>query len=451
MAERNNSDRDSLLDRAYDVIAGEDDDRSCESIPDSACKDVPASFFLNVGNGTCTKLAEQIASPGLVLPWLLAAIGAPIYLAGLLVPIRQAGAMGPQLIIAGAIRGFSRRKFFWVGAGLVQGIALAAMIPAVLYLPPHAAGWAIVSLLAIFSVASGVGSVSFKDVVAKTIPKGRRGRLLAIRASLGGALATAAGLSLRVWGDDEGTNLYVILLGVAAALWIVGAFLFAAIPEPAGVTDGGRSALREAIAGWKILGEQRGFRHFIAARSLLALGVALSTPFFALLVHNETSGNLASLGIIVAATSIASVISSPFWGWMSDRSSRQVLIAAGCIGCVTAVVAVLLIPHLGGVFQTVLFSVIFVALGLSQAGNKLGRKTYLVDGAPEKDRPTWVAVANTIVGLVTLAASGLGLIAEWITPSGLILVLACFTALGVFFAWLMPEAEQLVHKEGIGA
>lgn len=449
MAETPN-DRDTLLDRAYDVIAGEDDDRSCEAIPESACEDVPASFFLNVGNGSCTKLAEQVASPGLVLPWLLAAIGAPVYLAGFLVPIRQAGAMGPQLIIAGAIRGFSRRKFFWVAAGLIQGLSLAAMIPAVLFLPPHGAGWAIVGLLAIFSVASGVGSVSFKDVVAKTIPKGRRGRLLAIRASVGGALATVAGLSLRIWGDDEGTTLYVLLLAVAAVLWIISAFLFAAIPEPKGATDGARSAIREAAAGWKILGEQQGFRRFIAARSLLALGVALSTPYFALLVHNETSGDLASLGIIVAATGIASVISSPFWGWMSDRSSRQVLIIAGSIGGVTAVLAVILVPLIEGVFQTVLFSVIFVALGLSQAGNKLGRKTYLVDGAPEKDRPTWVAVANTIVGVVTLMASALGVVAGWITPSGLILVLAGFTALGVFFAWLMPEAEQLVHKEAHG-
>lgn len=435
----------SLIDRAYDIIAGEDDDRSCDSIPDSACSEVPKSFFLNVGNGSCTKLAEQIASPGLVLPWLLATIGAPVYLAGFLVPIREAGAMGPQLAIAGKIRSYPVRKFFWVGAGLAQALALAAMIPAVMLLPPHGAGWAVVGLLAVFSVASGVGSVSFKDVVAKTIPKGRRGRLLAIRASVGGILAVGAGLSLRLWGEAESLGLYVILLSVAAFLWAVAALLFAAIPEPRGVTDGGRSAFREAAAGLKILGEQAGFRRFIAARSLLALGVALATPYFALMVYRETSGDLASLGIIVVATGLASVISSPFWGWMSDRSSRQVLIIAGMIGCVTSLLAVLLTPLVGGVFQTVLFAVIFVALGLSQAGNKLGRKTYLLDGAPEKDRPTWVAVANTLVGGVTLLAGTLGLLAEIITPRGLIVVLAGLTAVGVFFAWAMPEAEQLVH------
>ena len=34
-------------------------------------------------------LAEQLASPGLVLPWILGAVGAPAALVGLLVPTRR--------------------------------------------------------------------------------------------------------------------------------------------------------------------------------------------------------------------------------------------------------------------------------------------------------------------------------------------------------------------------
>jgi hypothetical protein len=49
------------------------------------------------------------------------------------------------------------------------------------------AGVAVVAALAAFSAASGVGSVAFKDVLAKTIPKGRRGRLLGFRATVGGS------------------------------------------------------------------------------------------------------------------------------------------------------------------------------------------------------------------------------------------------------------------------
>jgi len=37
----------------------------------------PRAYLLNVVNGACTKLAEKLAGPDLVLPWLRGAIAAP--------------------------------------------------------------------------------------------------------------------------------------------------------------------------------------------------------------------------------------------------------------------------------------------------------------------------------------------------------------------------------------
>lgn len=160
-----------VTERVYDFITEDDEGRTCEAIPESACKEAPRNFVLNASNGSATKLAEQLASSGLVLPWLLSAIAAPAALAGLLVPIKEAGSLLPQLAVAGRIRGFPKRKRFWVGAGSTQAVLLALMISAVVWFPPLFAGWSIVALLALFAMASGVGSVAFKDVLAKTIPR----------------------------------------------------------------------------------------------------------------------------------------------------------------------------------------------------------------------------------------------------------------------------------------
>lgn len=54
----------------------------CEGIPEAACIDAPRNFALNAASGACTKPAEQLPSLGVVLPLLLAAVGAPIGLAG---------------------------------------------------------------------------------------------------------------------------------------------------------------------------------------------------------------------------------------------------------------------------------------------------------------------------------------------------------------------------------
>ncbi len=76
------SGKNDTIEKAYQLLTI-DDDRACRDIPDSACREAPGNFFLNAGNGALTKLAGQIASPGLVLPWLLSAMGAPSSLSGL--------------------------------------------------------------------------------------------------------------------------------------------------------------------------------------------------------------------------------------------------------------------------------------------------------------------------------------------------------------------------------
>ena len=118
---------------------------------------------LNVVNGTASKLAEQVASAKVALPWLLSAISATASLVGFLLPLRQAGTLLPQLFISGQMRRFPMRKWFWVGSAIVQVLMLILMIVAALTLPPFAAGMLVAAFLLIFSLARGVGSLSFQN------------------------------------------------------------------------------------------------------------------------------------------------------------------------------------------------------------------------------------------------------------------------------------------------
>ncbi len=436
---------EELSERVYEVVAGEEDERACEAIPDEACQEVPGNFLLNALNGASTKLAEQLASPGLVLPWMLGAVGAPAALVGVLVPVRRAGSLLPQLAVAGRIRAYPRRKWFWVGAGAVQAVALASMIPAIVLLPPMPAGLAVVAALAIFSVASGVGSVAFKDVLAKTIPRGRRGRLLGVRATAGGLLALGAAAGLRFWlQEDESLAPYVALLLSAALLWMLGSVFFAAIREVEGATEGGRSALEEARAGLRFLRSQPAFARFVLARAFL-LAAQLAAPFYALQAQRVTGVEAGNLAILVMASSSAAVLSSPFWGRFSDASSRRVMVAGGVWTFVTVALALSTEALPTNTLGLVLFGLVFFSSGFAVAGVRLGRKTYLVDGAPEVERPLMVAVANTAVGGMYVVAAVFGLMADWIGVPAVLVVLGGMAAAGTVVAWRLPEAEELVR------
>lgn len=434
----------SLTERLYDFITTDEEGRACQSIPEEACVEAPGNFLLNALNGTATKLAEQIASPSVVLPWFLSALGAPTALAGLLVPIRRAGSLLPQLAVSGWIRQFKRRKWFWVGAGLTQAIALLLMALLAPNLSSVGAGWTVVILLVLFSVASGVGSVSYKDVLAKTIPQGRRGTLLATRATAGGVLALGAGVLLKLYVSDENTlTPFLILIFIAGGLWLAAAFLFAAITEEAGATEGGRNALEEARAGLHLLQASPGFRQFIIIRGLL-LSVTLSIPFYALDARALTGSGGGNLGIFVIASGLAQVLSSPFWGRFADRSSRTVMMLGGGMAAAGGGLA-LLFGLLPAPWQTAyLYGLIFLVIGFARSGVRLGRKTYLVDAAPEADRPLYVALSNTIGGLLTLAGGSFGLIAGAFGLRVLIGLFVILALLSMFASWRLPEADRMV-------
>ncbi|HSM57362.1 MAG TPA: hypothetical protein VK879_14515 [Candidatus Sulfomarinibacteraceae bacterium] len=434
------------LEQLYNFITEEDAASVCEAIPDEACQEAPRNFFLNALNGTATKLGDQLGSPGLVLPWLLDALGAPAFLTGWLVPVRRAMALLPQLAIAGRIRRFQKRKWFWAGGGAVFGLGFLLMIPAALLLPAVWAGLAILLALGLGSVGRAASSVAFSDVLAKTIPRGRRGALLGLRATSAGVLTLVAGLLLRLYVAEEGDlRPYLLLLGVAGLLWLLGAALAAAVTEQPGAAEGARNGVQQARAGWRLLQEQPGFRRYIVARVLL-LSVQLVTPFYVLYARRLTGGAVIGLSWFVIATGVAEVLSSPFWGRFSDRSSRVVMMAGGALAAASGALA-LLLGLMPPAWQTPLvFSSVFLLAGFATAGVRLGRKTYLVDGAPEASRPLYIAVGNTIAGGATLASGSLGLIADLVSLQALIVTFVALALSGTVAAWRVPEAVEMVRE-----
>lgn len=405
------------------------------------------AYLLNVANGACTKLAEKLAGPDLVLPWLLGAIAAPSGIAAMLMPAKQAGSLLPQLMISGWIRTRARRKWVWVGAGAFQAVCLLAMIAAALWLPAALAGWSIVGLLLAFSIASGCGSVSFQDVTPKTVPSGARGRMLSNRSAIGGAFALATGvwLSTGLKGTEALAPL-LILVGAAAVLWAAGAILFAGIPEEASEPGEGRNPVAEIRSGLALVRDVKGFRRFLAARSAL-LSVEMATPIFVLFAQDKAGATLGDLGLYMVATGLAAVLSSPFWGAFSDDSARKVMTVSALLGCVAAAAALalpLLVPE---ELRHWAFAGVFLILGVAVAGVRLGRKTYLADGAPEDERPLYVAFSNTAAGNVAVAFMGLGIVAETTDVATTVLVLGGLSALGFLLSRAMPTASRMADTD----
>ncbi len=413
--------------------------RSCEPIEEEYCKEVPGNFLKNACSGFCSKLAEQLVSPSVTLPWILSLVGSGSGLSGMLVPLKNLGSLLPQLMVSGAIRKYPKRKLFWAIPAFIQAVMVILMGVSLMFLDGSRAGIAVVILLLLFSMASGVSSVAFKDVMGKTIPKGKRGRLLAWRATGGGILTLLFGLALYFYLKSwDPMGIILLLVGIAAVLWVLAGVLFAWINEGPGATGGGRTPIQEFRAGLQCLKEDRNLRNFVLARAFL-MGIPLAQPFFVIIGKETTRAEFSGLGIFVIASGLAAMVSSPFWGRFADRSSRKLMMGMALFGILNCCL-VLGFMYLPSGSQTLyLFAPLILLNMMAHGGARLSRKTYLTDFAPEEDRPLYIALSNTLIGLFTLLTAGIGFIAEWFSYEVLLLFFAGMLLLSLLWTYRLKE------------
>jgi len=430
----------TLTDDLYAKLVNEEDARVCREIPEEACREVPQNFFLLVGSYVLTKLGDSIANPKTTLTWMMDAIGAPVALTGLLVPVRESGSLIPQLLIAAFVRRQPVRKWVWVGGSLLQAAAVLGRGLTAWFLGGVVAGIAVVACLAVFSLARGLSSVAAKDVLGKTIPKTRRGRVNGFSASAAGLATLGVGGALVAVGADDGAPAtFLALLAGAAALWVAAAALYSRIAEWRGETEGGGNALVEALRKLALLRDDAPFRNFVIARALL-LCSALSAPYYVILARRHDTGIAGQLGFFIIAGGLASSLSAPFWGRMADWSSRTVMIVAALITSALGFLAVgveLFAPGLAAAIW--FYPAVFFVLMVAHSGVRLGRKTYVVDLAAGNRRTDYVAVSNTVIGVVLLFLGGMGALAQLFSVPFVILALSVLGLAGAAMSRTLPE------------
>lgn len=428
--------------RLYERLTGDDDSRMCDDIPEDACNEQSRNFFLHLWAALGNKLADELSSARLVLPWLMGIIGAPVWMVGLLVPIRESGALLPQIFVAGFIRLKPKRKWVWVAGALIQ--ALSALMLAVLALVASGSlgGALVLATLILLSLARGLSSIATKDVLGKTIAKRRRGTLMGWSGSIAGCATLAAGAVLMLLDSQQGALVVAMLLTVAASGWLMNALAAARVEEIPGAVEGGENGWDSIKLGLSLLKKDHIFLHFNLARALL-LSSALALPYIALLGQNQSGTDLNGLGILIVVSGLAAMVASPVWGKRADQSSRGVMRDAAIGTAICCLLAASLVWLPGGWTQSVWpYAVVYALLIIIHHGVRLGRKTYLIDMASQDNRALYIALSNTLTGVLMLIVGGIiGALAQWFGSAVLLLILA-ITAIGaILSAHQLPETE----------
>jgi len=430
-----------FIDRLYSTVFQEDEDtRVCTDISEAACTGVPGNFTRILASSTATSVSDEMASAKTVLPWLLSSLGASPFWIGLLVPVRESMSLLPQLFIAGSVRRMPRRKTAWIIGGVLQALMLAAVAATAFWAGGPWSGALVVGFVLLFSLARGLTSIASKDVIGKTIPKRRRGRLTGAKSAVAGLLTLGVGsLVVRYIGDGARPEAIALLVMGAAALWLIASGIFALVDEEPGAVEGGRNGFPEAVKRLAVIKTDPAFRRFVLTRALF-VSTALAGPYYVILAREYSSGG-ALLGFFILASGLASALSSVIWGAFADRSSRNVLVFAAASASVLGA-AMFAMDRTGALRAAPWIApVTFFLLSVAHAGVRIGRKTYILDLAGGQKRTDYVAVGNTVIGIVLLLSSLVGTLSGLVGYSGVLLILAVFGLLGVALGFGLPQVE----------
>lgn len=223
-------------------------------------------------------------------------------------------------------------------------------------------------------------------------------------------------------------------------MWVVAALFYSRINEYKGATQGGKNGFLNALSKLKLLYQDKQFAHFVITRAFL-LCSALSAPFYIILASSQQF-EFSLLAVFLAVSGLASLISGPIWGRLSDFSSQKVLVISALLVTINGVSVFVIATWYSQLFEYAwVIPGFYFLLCIAHQGVRLGRKTYLVDMAQGNKRTDYVSVSNTVIGILLLMLGSIGLLEAFLSTAQLILLYSLLGLLGAISAIFLPQAE----------
>ena len=373
---------------------------------------------------SASKLADLLISAKTTLPALLLAAGAPAWMLGWLVPIRESGALLPQAPLGVLLRRLPARHRVWRVGMHVQILSVLGIAAAALFLEGATAGWCMLAALVLLSLGRSACSLSMKDIQADIVEQGERGKLLGVASTISGILTLAIAVPLTFMGEDLGNKVASGITLFAAGAFTVGLVILYANHTRVETEEDGSSGFN-----WRF--DSTVYR-FILVRGLFVHS-ALLAPYF--MVQSEQDA-MQLLPYFLAAQALATMLSSFVWGSVADKSARLTLQLAGGLALLACALLNWLPEH--NVY-TAGFS--FFVLAVAHTGVRTGRKTYSLDVKEGQDRTELVAFSNTAIGIILLGFGALYAMLSATTELNIVAIMSGALTAGMLLTLILPSEK----------
>jgi MFS family permease len=253
------------------------------------------------------------------------------------------------------------------------------------------------------TLGAGIVATAWQDMIARCFPVDRRGRFWGITMFLGaGTGALGATLSTWILSAFLFPINFVYVFTIAAMSITFSWFFIALTREPVQPATTPRQSNRQFWAGLpNILRHDHNFRRFLLARLTLALGT-MGVGFVTVAAVGRWQVPDGTVGVYTAALLLGQTVGNLVSGFLADRLGHKLSLELSALVSILAFTLAWLAPSADWYYS------VFALLGATSGATIVSGILLVLEFCEPQRRPTYVGLANTGVGLVSVVAPLLG-------------------------------------------
>jgi len=411
------------------------------------------NFAMGLIHGILFAAGEAFHNPDTVLPIFLDHFSKSKILIGLSSTLigRLGGIMSvfPQLLVANRIENKTRKKPLLKFAITIRALSWGLLAFTTYIFNNSYPNLTILFLfitLILHTFMGGIAAIPFFDIWGKSLPSNLRGRFFGYRQLWGGILAIGSGLIVKnILGNNAMKFPYnfALLFFLAFILFSISYIALGSVKEPTEKVYKNQLPFKDFLKkAFLIIKKNSNYKKFIMVEILVGAG-GMALPFYVLYLKDVLQINLGTVGMLLSAQMLGSVLSNILWAHLSDFvGNKKVIQISSFAGLMVPIVALMI------QFKSeLLYFLLFAIIGFFIAGRTIGKTNYLLDIAPSKDRPIYISLTGTLLFPVSLFPLIGGLILQYISYNMLFIITGIPVLLGFILSFNLKEPKTI--KENI--
>jgi len=351
----------------------------------------------------------------------------------------------PQLLVANKIENKTHKKPLLIFAITVRALSWG-LLAFTTYIfnntYPNLTIFFLFVTLILHTFMGGIAAVPFFDIWGKSLPSNLRGRFFGYRQLWGGILAIGSGLIVKNILENNAIEFpynFALLFSLVFIFLSISYIALGSVKEPTEKVYKNQLPFKDFLKkAFLIIKKNSNYKKFIMVEILVGAG-GMALPFYILYLKDTSGIRLGTVGILLSAQMLGSVLSNILWAHLSDFVGNKKVIQISTF-------AGLMVPIIALITQfknELLYLLLFAIIGFFIAGRTIGNTNYLLDIAPPKDRPIYISLTGTLLFPVSLFPLIGGLIAQYISYNMLFVITGIPILLGFILSFNLKESRTI--------